>query len=130
VPVRNLAAHHGCPKVGYADDYRDSITVVVVKTGSEDMAFDNYVTNYIDALPSSINSFNKITENELEVSGCEAYRIVYEGKTEEGDLRLEQIFIANGEYTYIYSLIAEPEDFDYFSKNSQVMLSTFKPLRK
>ena len=94
------------------------------------MAFDKYVTDYINALPSAINNFNKITENELEVAGLESYRIVYEGTAEDGDLRLEQIFIKSGNYTFVYSLIAEPDSFDYFAKNSEVMLSTFKPLRK
>lgn len=118
------------PNVGYADDYRDNVSIVVEETGSEDMAFDKYVTDYINALPSAINNFNKITENELEVAGLESYRIVYEGTAEDGDLRLEQIFIKSGNYTFVYSLIAEPDSFDYFAKNSEVMLSTFKPLRK
>lgn len=118
------------PNEGYADTYRDNVSICSVETGEEAMAFDNYVTSYIEQLPSTINDFNKITENDMTVSGLEAYRIVYEGSTDEGALRLQQTFIKSGNYTYIYSFIAEPESYDYFAQNSDVMLSTFNPLRK
>lgn len=118
------------PNEGYADTYRDNVSVCSVETGDEDMAFDHYVTNYIDQLPSTIKNFNKITETDMTVSGLEAYRIVYEGSSEDGELRLQQTFIKSGNYTYIYSFIAEPASYEYFEQNSDVMLSTFIPLRK
>lgn len=118
------------PNEGFADTYRDNVSVCSVETGEEDMAFDNYVTQYINQLPTTIKSFNKITEEDVTVTGHEGYRIVYEGKSDEGSLRLNQTFVKSGKYTYIVSFIAEPESYDYFLKNAEVMLSTFNPLRK
>ena len=118
------------PNEGFADTYRDNVTIVCEEIGEEDLAFDAYVTDYIKQLPSAISGYNKLSENELTVGQCRAYRVMYEGKTNEGDLRLQQTFIQSGKYMFIYSFIAEPASYEYFSQNSDIMLSTFKPLRK
>lgn len=117
------------PLEGYADTYRDNVTVVSYKlTEDSDLAFDNYVTSYIAALPSDIAGYNLVSEGEYPVGEYDSYRIVYEGTTDEGALRLNQTFIANGDRVYIYSFIAEPKSYDYFNANSEIMLSTFVAL--
>ena len=118
------------PNEGYADSFRDNVTILSKEIGDEDLAFDNYVTDYIKQLPSAINNYNKITETETTVGEYRAYQVVYEGTTNEGDLRLSQTFISSGKYVYIYTFMAEPASYDYFYANSAVMLSTFKALRK
>lgn len=118
------------PSEGYADNYRDNITVCSypLEKGN-DMAFDNYVTSYKQSLPSTIKGYNLVSEGDYPVGEYQAYRVVYEGETDEGLLRLQQTFIKNGDYIYIYSFIAEPKSYDYFNKNSEIMLDTFKALR-
>ena len=69
-----------------------------------------------------------MSEGEYAVGDYDTYRIVYEGTTDEGSLRLNQTFIANGKRVYIYSFIAEPASYDYFNANSEIMLSTFTAL--
>lgn len=117
------------PSEGYADTYRDNVTVCSYKlTEDHDMAFDNYVTKYIESLPNTITGYNLVSEGEYPVGEYEAYRVVYEGDTDEGALRLQQTFIKSGNYVYIYSFIAEPKSYDYFNNNSEIMISTFKAL--
>ncbi len=119
------------PSEGYADTYRDNVTVCSYKLENQnEMAFDNYVTKYIEKLPSTISGYNLVSEGEYTVGDYDAYRIVYEGTTEDGNLRLSQTFIKSGDYVYIYSFIAEPKSYDYFNANSEIMISTFKALMK
>lgn len=118
------------PKEGFSDGYRDNVTVVSYEIGDEDMAFDSYVRSYIDKLPSDINEYNKVTENELTAAGYTAYNIVYEGNTDEGKLRLSQTFLKSGKYVYIFSFIAEPSSYDYFKMNADTMLKTVRLLHK
>ncbi len=119
------------PSEGYGDTYRDNVTVCSYKLSeTHDMAFDNYVTKYIESLPSTISGYNLVSEGEYAVGEYDAYRVVYEGDTDDGALRLSQTFIKSGNYVYIYSFIAEPKSYDYFNNNSEVMISTFKALSK
>ncbi len=119
------------PSEGYSDNYRENVTVCSYQLDkTNEMAFDNYVTDYIDSLPSSINGYNLVSENDLTVGESEAYRIVYEGDTSDGKLRLQQTFIKSDNYVYIYSYIAEPKSYEYFLPYSETMLETFKALRK
>lgn len=117
------------PLEGYADTYRDNVTVISYKlTEKSELAFDNYVSDYIASLPSDIAGYSLVSEGEYKVDGYKAYRVVYEGETNEGTLRISHTFIKNGKRVYIYTFIAEPKSYDYFNKNSEVMLSTFKAL--
>lgn len=119
------------PSEGYGDTYRDNVTVCSYKLEeNNDMAFDNYVTKYIESLPSTISGYNLVSEGEYTVGEYDAYRVVYEGDTDDGALRLQQTFIKSGNYVYIYSFIAEPKSYDYFNNNSEIMISTFKALLK
>ena len=119
------------PSEGYSDEYRDNVTVCTYKLDKKDeMAYDNYVTSYISALPSTIDGYNLVTEGDFPVGEHRGYRIVYEGNTNDGTLRLQQTFIESGKYVYIYSFIAEPKNYDYFNRNSEVMLQTLVPLYK
>lgn len=119
------------PSEGYGDTYRDNVTVCAYKlTENHDMAFDNYVTKYIESLPATISGYNLVSEGEYPVGDYDAYRVVYEGDTDDGALRLSQTFIKSGSYVYIYSFIAEPKSYDYFNANSEVMISTFRALSK
>lgn len=60
----------------------------------DDMAFDNFVTQYIDKLPSTISGYNLVSEGNYPVGDYpDSYRIVYEGDTGDGQLRLQQTFI-------------------------------------
>ena len=118
------------PNEGYADTFRDNVTIISEEIGTEPLAFDDYVIEYIKQLPSTINKYNKISEKETTVGENRAYNVVYEGNTPSGELRLSQTFIQSGKYVYIYTFMAEPQSYEYFLKNSEVMLSTFKPLRK
>lgn len=118
------------PNEGFADTFRDNVTIMSVEIGLEDLAFDDYVIEYIKKLPETISKYNKLSEEEITVGDCRAYQIAYEGNTNEGELRICHMFIQSGKYVYIYTFMAEPQSYDYFGSNSQVMLSTFKPLRK
>lgn len=120
------------PSEGYSDNYRDNVSICSYQIDTDDdMAFDNFVTSYIEKLPSTISGYNLVSEGNYPVSLYpDSYRIVYEGDTGDGQLRLQQTFIKNGGYVYIYSFIAEPKSYDYFNRNSEVMLSTFKALLK
>lgn len=118
------------PSEGYGDGYRDNVSICVSDLGERDMAFDNYVKSYTEKLPSTIKGYTLVSQGMYALEGYEAYRIVYEGETEDGLLRLQQTFIKNGKYMYIYSFIAEPKSYDYFNKNSEIMLSTLVPLLK
>lgn len=119
------------PSEGYGDNYRDNVTVCSYPLDSNnEMAFDNYVTEYIESLPTTISGYNLVSEGEYSVGDYDAYRVVYEGKTDDGNLRLCQTFIKSGDYVYIYSFIAEPHSYDYFSANSEIMISTFRALMK
>ena len=119
------------PSEGYSDTYRDNVSICSYKLDDEEMAFDNFVIEYIDQLPSTISGYTLVSEGNYPVSEySDSYRIVYEGSTEEGQLRLQQTFINNGNYVYVYSFIAEPKSYDYFNANSEVMLTTFKALLK
>ncbi len=119
------------PSEGYGDEYRDNVSILVSEIEEDnDMAYDNYVNSYIDALPSTIKGYNLVSQGMYEIGGKEVFRIVYEGETDDGLLRLQQTFIQNGGYIYIYSFIAEPKSYDYFNANSEIMLSTFVPLLK
>lgn len=118
------------PSEGYADTYRDNVSIVSYELDKDnEMAFDQYVRQYIDTLDKTINDYLFISENDVKVGNYEAYQVVYEGKTSDGALRLQQTFIKSGNYIYIVSFIAEPASYDYFNGNAQVMLSTFKALR-
>ena len=126
---REKSVAFATPLEGYADTYRDNVTIVSYPlTEDSDLAFDNYVKNYIAQLPVDINGYNLVSEGEYAVGDYDTYRIVYEGTTDEGSLRLNQTFIANGKRVYIYSFIAEPASYDYFNANSEIMLSTFTAL--
>ncbi len=127
---QNRTVAFATPNEGFADKYRDNVSVVCQQLEENEMAFDNYVTGYINQLPKSIEGYNKISEQEMTVGTCRAYRIVYEGTTTDGNLRLQHTFVESGKYVYVYTFIAEPASYDYFAKNSDIMLSTFKPLRK
>lgn len=117
------------PSEGYGDEYRDNVSICVYDLDEKDgMAFDNYVSSYIDKLPATIKGYTVVSQGSYDLIKYEAFRIVYEGETEEGVLRLQQTFIKNGGHIYIYSFIAEPKSYDYFGANSEVMLSTFVPL--
>ncbi len=119
------------PAEGFADTYRDNVTICSYKLDEKnEMAFDNYVTKYIEKLPSTIVGYNLVSEGEYAVGDYDAYRVVYEGTTNDGNLRLSQTFIKSGNYVYIYSFIAEPKSYDYFNMNSEIMISTFKALMK
>lgn len=120
------------PSEGYSDSYRDNVSICSYKIdNTDDMAFDNFVTDFIEKLPSTIAGYNLVSEGNYPVGEyTDSYRIVYEGETDEGGLRLQQTFIKNGSYVFIYSFIAEPKSYDYFNANSEVMLSTFKALLK
>lgn len=117
------------PLEGYSDTYRDNVTIVSYPlTEDSELAFDHYVTSYVEALPKEISGYNLVSEGEYPVGSYDSYRVVYEGETDEGELRLNQTFIANGDRVYIYSYIAEPKSYDYFNTNSEIMLSTFVAL--
>lgn len=120
------------PSEGYSDNYRDNVSICSYELNKDDeMAFDNFVTQYIDKLPSTIAGYNLVSEGNYPISDYpDSYRIVYEGDTGEGSLRLQQTFIKSGNYVYIYSFIAEPKSYDYFNANSEIMLTTFKALMK
>lgn len=119
------------PSEGYGDEYRDNVSICLYELDPDnEMAFDNYVTSYVSKLPSSITGYNLVSEGDYNVGEYRGYRIVYEGETKDGLLRLQQTFIESGDYIYVYSFIAEPKSYDYFNKNSEVMLTTFKALRK
>lgn len=118
------------PSEGFADTYRDNVSIMSVEVGTEDMAYDNYVKSYIAKLPAEIAEYNLISESELTVDGKRAYKIVFEGVEQDGALRLMHVFIESGKYVFIYTLTAEPKSFDYFNMNSEIMLSTLKLLRK
>ena len=118
------------PNEGFADNVRDNVTILCEEIGTDELAFDNYVQNYLEQLPSSIAKYNHVSEQEMKVGELEAYRVVYEGTTTEGDLRMQQTFIKSGKYMYIYTFMAEPSSYTYFEKNSNIMLSTFKALKK
>ena len=118
------------PNEGFADTFRDNVTIMSEDIGTDEFAYDDYVVEYIDKLPQTISEYNKLSEEELTVGECRAYQIAYEGKTTDGNLRLCQTFIQSGRYVYIYTFMAEPASYDYFNNNSKTMLSTFKPLRK
>ena len=120
------------PSEGYSDSYRDNVSICSYQIDKEnDMAFDNFVTDYIDNLPSTIAGYNLVSEGSYPVADyADSYRIVYEGDTGDGVLRLQQTFIKSGGYVYIYSFIAEPKSYDYFNTNSELMLTTFKALLK
>ena len=118
------------PLEGYGDGYRDNVTILSEKlSGDAESEFHNYVTKYVEALPSSIAGYNLVEEGEYKVGDYpDTYRIVYEGTTDEGPLRLAQTFIRNGKRMYIFSFIAEPGSYDYFNRNVEIMLSTFNAL--
>lgn len=118
------------PNEGFADPVRDNVTILCEQIGTDDLAFDNYVQNYLEQLPSSIANYNHVSEQEMKVGELDAYRVIYEGTTTEGDLRMQQTFIKSGKYMYIYTFMAEPRSYEYFEKNSNIMLSTFKALKK
>ena len=119
------------PSVGMADTYRDNVTVCTYDLDkSKEFAFDEYVRDYIAQLPKTINGYNLISEGEYAVSDYEAYRVVYEGETNDGVLRIAHTFINNKDVVFVYSFIAEPTDYDYFNQNSEVMLTTFKAINK
>lgn len=124
------AVAFAAPNEGFADKFRENVTILCKEIGEQDLAFDNYVINYSKKLPTDINEYNKISEEETTVGQCRAYKIVYEGKTTDGKLRIQHNFIQSGKYIYIYTFMAEPSSYDYYCQNSDVMLSTFKPLRK
>ncbi|MBQ8605365.1 MAG: hypothetical protein IJ408_01390 [Clostridia bacterium] len=118
------------PNEGYADKFRDNVTIISEEIGDDPLAFDNYVLGYIKQLPSTINKYSKISEQETTVGENRAYNVVYEGDTESNELRLSQTFIQSGKYVYIFTFMAEPSSYEYFLKNADVMLSTLKTLRK
>lgn len=118
------------PSEGFGEDYRDNVSICSYELDDKENAFDNYVTDYVDSLPSTISGYVLVSEGSYPVGEYDSYRIVYEGETGEGVLRLQQTFINSGKYVYIYSFIAEPKSYDYFNANSEVMLSTFKALSK
>ena len=118
------------PSVGIADNYRDNVTVCSYDLSKDELAFDNYVRDYISELPKTINGYNLVSEGEYAVSEYEAYRIVYEGETKDGTLRIAHTFIKNKDVVFVFSFIAEPNDYDYFFQNAEVMLSTFKAINK
>lgn len=121
------------PMEGYADQYRDNVSVCSYEIDkNDDLAFDKFVTDYIDKLPSTIAGYTLVSEGNYPIESYpDSYRIVYEGTAgEDGTLRLQQTFINSGGYAYVYSFIAQPQSYDYFNRNSEIMLSTFKALRK
>lgn len=119
------------PSLGLADSYRDNVTICAYDLDPKnELAFDEYIRNYVSQLPKQISGYNLISEGEYAVGEYEAYRVVYEGDTDDGALRLSQTFIKHKNTMFIYSLITEPSEFDYFNKNSEVMLTTFKAINK
>lgn len=119
------------PSVGIADTYRDNVTVCAYDLEkNNDLAFDEYVRNYIEELPKTIVGYNLVSEGEYTVSDYDAYRIVYEGETDDGTLRIAHTFIKNKNVVFVYSFIAEPNDYDYFNQNSETMLTTFEAINK
>jgi len=126
---REKSVAFATPLEGYADTYRDNVSIVSYPlTEDSDLAFDNYVKSYIASLPAEIKGYNLVSEGEYPVGKYDTYRVVYEGTTDEGNLRLNQTFIANGKRVYVYSFIAEPASYDYFNANSETMLTTFVAL--
>ncbi len=118
------------PSVGIADKYRDNVTICAYDLSKDELAFDSYVRDYVAELPKTINGYNLVSEGEYTVAEYDAYRIVYEGETNDGVLRIAHTFIKNKNVVFVYSFIAEPADYDYFNQNSEVMLSTFKAINK
>ena len=119
------------PPEGLADGYRDNVSIVSYVLDDDEMAFDDYVKDYIDSLPTAVKGYKLVSEGAFPLEGYpDSYRIVYEGSSSEGDLRLQQTFINSGKYVYVYSFIAEPSSYEYFARNSEVMLTTFKALFK
>lgn len=119
------------PNEGFADEYRDNVTIVSENLKERGVSFDDYVNMFMSQLPSTYSEYKKISENEVKANGYDAFNTVYECQgTDERELRVSQTFIESGDYAYIFTFIAEPKSYDYFNNNAQVMLSTIKLLRK
>lgn len=117
------------PQEGFGDEYRDNVSVISYPLEKDEMAFDDYVSSYIDSLPGTVAGYKLVSEGAYPLPDYpDSYRVVYEGSGGEGELRLQQTFIKNGDRVFIFSFIAEPNSYEYFGKNADVMLSTFKAL--
>ena len=119
------------PSEGYGDEYRDNVSICSYELDTtSDMAFDNFVTKFIEDLPRTIVGYNLVSEGEYAVGEYDAYRVVYEGTTDDGALRNAHTLIKGGSRVYVYTFSAEPKSYDYFNANSEIMISTFRVVSK
>ncbi len=127
----NKTVAFATPSEGYGDEYRDNVSICSYELDStNEMAYDNFVTKFIEDLPKTIVGYNLVSEGEYAVGEYDAYRVVYEGTTDDGALRNSHTLVNGGSRVYVYTFSAEPKSYDYFNANSEIMISTFKVVSK
>lgn len=115
------------PAEGYSDQYTDNVTV---RCFTPDMEYNEYVTGYVSALPSTLSNYKLVSENDTTLGGEEAYQIVYESTDDQGnELRFMQIFALHNEKIYVVTYIGEFSSYTYFLTSVEKMLPTFTFLK-
>ena len=116
------------PAEGYSDEYRDSFSVQRFTLDMEgENAFNEYIQGYVQNLEQTLKNYKLVSQDDITFGGEDAYQIVYESTTDDGEsqLRVLQIFAQKGEKVYVASYMADFSSYSYFLTDVEKMLSTF-----
>lgn len=116
------------PAEGYSDEYRDNLSVQRFTLDMEgENAYNEYIKGYVSNLESTLQNYNKVTEQDTTLAGAPAYKIIYESSSDDGkdEMRFMQIFAARGEQIYVVTYVADFSSFEYFLTDVEKMITTF-----
>lgn len=116
------------PGEGYSDEYRDNLSIQRFTLDMEgENAYNEYVKGYVAHLESTLQNYNKVTEEDTTLAGQPAYKIVYESSSDDGtnEMRFMQMFLERGERVYVVTYVADFSSYEYFLADVEKMLSTF-----
>ncbi len=117
------------PAEGYSDEYHESFSVQRFTLDIEgENAFNEYVQGYMQNLEQTLKNYKMVSQDDVKFGGEDAYQIVYESTSDDGEsqLRVLQIFVQKGDKIYVASYMADFSSYSYFLTDVEKMISTFK----
>lgn len=114
------------PQEGFGDEYRENVSVQ--RFTPETPSLEDYSKKYLENLEGTLKNYKLVSEEDTELAGEPAYKIVYESQDDDetASMRFLQIFALHGGNIYVLSYMADFNGYAYFLSFAEKMIATFR----
>jgi len=113
------------PKENEEDYFQENFNIVVQDLRSNPMKLEEYTSASIDYLPDFIDNMDIVDSGYTDLSGYEAFKIIYTGKHMVYDLKWFQAWTIVDDIAFIATYTAEIEKYDKYINIIDSMMTSF-----